>query len=44
MPVTDQVRDAARDDTGFSGSGARENQQWSADMQDRFALFWVERV
>jgi hypothetical protein len=38
VAVADQVRDAAGNDARLAGSGAGEDQQRSAEVQDRFAL------
>ena len=44
VAVADEIRDAARDDARLAGSGAREDQQRSLDVQNRFALFRVEGI
>ena len=43
VAVADQVGDAAGDDACLAGSGAGQDEQRSVDVQDRFALFGIER-
>ena len=42
VAVADEVRDAAGDDARLAGTRARENQQRSVDVKNRFALFGIE--
>ena len=42
VAVADEVRDAAGDDARLARSGAGEDQQRPADVQDGFALFGIE--
>jgi hypothetical protein len=44
MSVADQVRDPERDDPRLARSRARENQQRTIGMQNRFTLFGIELV
>jgi len=44
VAVADQVGDAAGDDARLAGSGAGEDQQRSAEVEDRFALLRVQGV
>jgi hypothetical protein len=44
VAVADEVRNPAGDDASFSRPGAGKDEKRSVDVQDRFALFGVERV
>ena len=41
--IRDEMSDSAGDDSRFAGAGTGEDQQRALDVQDRFALFRVER-
>ena len=43
MAVADQERGAAGDDAGLAGACTRKDQQRPLDVEDRLALFGVER-
>ena len=42
MAVADEVRDPAGDDARLAGAGARQDQQRTVGVQDRFPLLGVE--
>ena len=44
MAVADEMRDAAGDDARLARSGAGEDEKRPFDLQDRFALFRIERI